>query len=393
MVVEMVTSLSLEGYCTSLSGVFLVYSVCGRKWGKNSVLGRFVVFPSKFVWNSQVPFKVKSFVWLVAHKKHGESADHLFLHCSLTIRLWHRLFQLAKMDWVPPRSIFDMMFIKFNGFGSSKKGLVLWQAASIALIRVVWWERNTRIFEDKARNLEYLWDSIVFLASLWAFCSKVFKGTPLNVLQLDWLADNPQGKSCQKNVWSHSGGGVWAPRFSRSINDWEVIEVERLLLRLQGRRVYSDVEDEVIWTKAKDKRFSVKSLYKDLDPERREEFPANIIWNSLVPPRMFMELSFLSIWSFMGAPLFNKRSVIGVARALCGKGKEESVACSTLVPLLDWCHFPPIVHSGKKTKEKAMSVLSPYRMVGSHDFMHDNNSNSQKAVEMGSQPFVSLLEL
>ncbi|RVX10962.1 hypothetical protein CK203_013235 [Vitis vinifera] len=69
MVVEMVTSLSLEGYCTSLSGVFLVYSVCGRKWGKNSVLGRFVVFPSKFVWNSQVPFKVKSFVWLVAHKK------------------------------------------------------------------------------------------------------------------------------------------------------------------------------------------------------------------------------------------------------------------------------------------------------------------------------------
>ena len=39
----MVTSLSLEGYCTSLSGVFHVYSVCGRKWGKNSILGRFVV--------------------------------------------------------------------------------------------------------------------------------------------------------------------------------------------------------------------------------------------------------------------------------------------------------------------------------------------------------------
>ncbi|RVW38710.1 Transposon TX1 uncharacterized 149 kDa protein [Vitis vinifera] len=129
-------------------------------------------FPSKFVWNSQVPFKVKSFVWLVAHKKvntndmlqvrrpykalspdicilcmkHGESANHLFLHCSLTIGLWHRLFQLAEMDWVPPRSIYDMMFIKFKGFGNSKRGIVLWQAASIALIRVVWWERNARIF-------------------------------------------------------------------------------------------------------------------------------------------------------------------------------------------------------------------------------------------------------
>ena len=80
-----------------------------------------------------------------------------------------------------------MMFIKFKGFGTSKRGIVLWQAASIALIRVVWWERNARIFENKARNSEFIWDSIVFLASLWAFCSKAFKGTPLNVIQLDWI--------------------------------------------------------------------------------------------------------------------------------------------------------------------------------------------------------------
>ena len=118
----------------------------------------------------------------------GKSADHIFLYCSLTIGLWHKLFQLAKMDWVPPRSIYDMMSIKFKGFGNSKRGIVLWQAASIALIRVVWWERNARIFEDKARNSGFLWDSIVFLASLWAFCSKAFKGIPLNVIQLDWIA-------------------------------------------------------------------------------------------------------------------------------------------------------------------------------------------------------------
>ena len=109
------------------------------------------IFPTKFVWNAQVPFKVKSFVWLVAHKKvntndllqlrrpykalspdicklcmkHGETVDHLFLHCSLTIGLWHRLFQSAKMDWVSPRSISDMLASNFNGFGSSKRGIVL----------------------------------------------------------------------------------------------------------------------------------------------------------------------------------------------------------------------------------------------------------------------------
>ncbi|RVW69353.1 hypothetical protein CK203_054877 [Vitis vinifera] len=55
-------------------------------------------FPTKFVWKSQVPFKVKAFIWLVAHKK------------------------LAKMDWVPPKSISDMMFINYKGFGKSKRG-------------------------------------------------------------------------------------------------------------------------------------------------------------------------------------------------------------------------------------------------------------------------------
>ena len=69
------------------------------------------LFPTKFVWNSQVPFKVKAFAWLVAHKKvntndllqlrrphkalspdicklcmkQGESVDHLFLHCSVAL--------------------------------------------------------------------------------------------------------------------------------------------------------------------------------------------------------------------------------------------------------------------------------------------------------------------
>ncbi|RVX20328.1 Transposon TX1 uncharacterized 149 kDa protein [Vitis vinifera] len=178
----------LEGLMRSLDGVHLSPSVPdARLWPLSSsglfsvksfflalsqVSGSPQVFPSKFVWNSQIPFKVQSFIWLVAHKKvntndmlqvrrpykalspdicilcmkHGESADHIFLHCSLTIGLWHRLFQLAKMDWVPPRSILDMMYIKFNGFGSTKRGIALWQAANIALIRIVWRERNARIF-------------------------------------------------------------------------------------------------------------------------------------------------------------------------------------------------------------------------------------------------------
>ena len=134
------------------------------------------------------PYKTLSPDICMMCMKHGETVDHLFLHCSLAMGLWHKLFQLTKTDWVPPRSIFDMLSTNFNGFGSSKRDIVLWQAACIALIWAVWQERNARIFKDKARNSENLWDMIHFLASLWAFCSKVFKGIPLNVIHLDWLA-------------------------------------------------------------------------------------------------------------------------------------------------------------------------------------------------------------
>ena len=98
-----------------------------------------------------------------------------------------QIISVSQNGLVPPRSISHMMSINYKGFGLSKKGIVLWQTACTTLIWVVWRERNARIFEDKVKNSENLWDSIHFLTSLWAFCSMVFKGIPLNVLQLDWL--------------------------------------------------------------------------------------------------------------------------------------------------------------------------------------------------------------
>ena len=75
----------LESLMRSLDGLhFLPSGLDARSWSLSSsglftvksfflALSQFSgstsVFPTKFVWNSQVPFKVKSFVWLVAHKK------------------------------------------------------------------------------------------------------------------------------------------------------------------------------------------------------------------------------------------------------------------------------------------------------------------------------------
>ena len=47
-----------------------------------------------------------------------------------------------------------MMTIAYKRLGSSSRGLVMWQIACLALIRVVWRERSVRIFEDKVRTVE-----------------------------------------------------------------------------------------------------------------------------------------------------------------------------------------------------------------------------------------------
>lgn len=47
-----------------------------------------------------------------------------------------------------------MMTIAYKRLGSSSRGLVMWQIACLALIRVVWRERSVRIFEDKVRTLD-----------------------------------------------------------------------------------------------------------------------------------------------------------------------------------------------------------------------------------------------
>ena len=47
-----------------------------------------------------------------------------------------------------------------------------------------------------------------------------------------------------------------------------------------------DKEDGVRWFESKDGKFSVKSLYKVLEPESSVCFPMKIIWNSLVQPKI-----------------------------------------------------------------------------------------------------------
>ena len=114
----------------------------------------------------------------------GNESTIFFYIAPLTFGLWHKIFGLAKMDWVPPRSICDMMTISFRCLGSSIKGKALWQIVCLTMLWIVWQEENTRIFEKKGRMEEMIWDLLHFYSSLWASCIITLKALHLKLFNL-----------------------------------------------------------------------------------------------------------------------------------------------------------------------------------------------------------------
>ena len=160
-----------------------VLRCCGMFWSPFAVG---VLYTVGFHKQSQLqlrrPYESLCPQWCMLCKGDGESIDHLFLHCPLTIGLWHKLFNLARLDWVPPRSIEDMMIIAFRGLGNSIRGKTLWQITCLTLLWIVWQQRNARIFEDEGRSEGMLQDLLHFYSSLWASSFVAFRGVPLSVL-------------------------------------------------------------------------------------------------------------------------------------------------------------------------------------------------------------------
>ncbi|RVX02461.1 hypothetical protein CK203_031201 [Vitis vinifera] len=94
-----------------------------------------------------------------------------------------------------------------------------------------------------------------------------------------YLLKNSSKEAWMEEVWSHSSEeGCWAQCFSKHFNDWEMKSLECFLLRLHGRRVFKDREDEILWTESKDRAFFVKSLYRVLELGRRSVFPIRLAW-------------------------------------------------------------------------------------------------------------------
>ena len=86
----------------------------------------------------------------------------IFLHCPITLGLWHRIFSQVGMVWLQPDNIHDMMVFSLKRFKNSTRGKTLWKITCLTLLWIVWRERNVRIFEDNWKASEMMWDLLYF---------------------------------------------------------------------------------------------------------------------------------------------------------------------------------------------------------------------------------------
>ncbi|RVW12596.1 hypothetical protein CK203_014944 [Vitis vinifera] len=94
------------------------------------------------------------------------------------------------------------------------------------------------------------------------------------------------GNRRRVKFWKDKWKGGWSPYFSRPLNNWEVGSVERFLSCLDGLRVHRDEEDRALWTKTKNGKFTVMSLYTALELGKSISFPWSNIWKTWAQPRV-----------------------------------------------------------------------------------------------------------
>jgi hypothetical protein len=133
------------------------------------------VGPWKNIWKPKVPIWVAFFVWTAVMdrilttdnlrrrwviildwccmcKNSGESLSHLLLHCSVARDLWNFIFNIFGIQWDMPKDVRDLLACWWEGRGRSKIK-VLWHLVPHCVFWCIWWERNSRSFEGKERNL------------------------------------------------------------------------------------------------------------------------------------------------------------------------------------------------------------------------------------------------
>ncbi|XP_026458414.1 uncharacterized protein LOC113358916 [Papaver somniferum] len=170
-------------------------------------------FPHQFVWNTVIPPKASFLLWCALHGKlnsldmlnykglniynccilcgdSNESQDHILLHCKVAHRIWMAVTPNHHWSWVFPNTLYSFAHT-WSHNKLTQSGKIVWDLLPVAMIWVLWRERNRRTFEERY-NFKTDLDLITYVKAL----------------VLSWATAN--GKKIHLN-------------FSNTVTNWEIV--------------------------------------------------------------------------------------------------------------------------------------------------------------------------
>ncbi|RVW45237.1 hypothetical protein CK203_067434 [Vitis vinifera] len=141
---------------------------------------------------------------------------------------------------------------------------------------------------NKALLSKWNWRFAIENGAFWNHVINEKKKWGIVSSRIPFLVGNRRRVKFWKDKWCGNVlcEGGWSPYFSRPLNNWEAGSVERFLSCLDGLRVHRDEEDRALWTKTKNGKFTVKSLYTALESGKSISFPWSNIWKTWAQPRV-----------------------------------------------------------------------------------------------------------
>ncbi|XP_043721015.1 uncharacterized protein LOC122668528 [Telopea speciosissima] len=89
-----------------------------------------------------------------------ESRNHIFFACPFSIDIWRRIFGMCSLHGQAPMNIFDAaIWVRYAAGRAGSLGVVL-KLAFCATVKHIWFERNFRIFWQKARSKDQIVEAI-----------------------------------------------------------------------------------------------------------------------------------------------------------------------------------------------------------------------------------------
>ena len=108
-----------------------------------------------------------------------ESVDHLLLNRNVAQLIWRSVFASFGCSWVFPKCILEL-YQAWNLQNRSHKGKEMRRLSFLAVIWIIWKEKNSRLFEKRSENCDSVMEKIKFLVASWLLINHHFKGYSLD---------------------------------------------------------------------------------------------------------------------------------------------------------------------------------------------------------------------